>query len=185
MRIKDAQIVPCKLFLEYGGRTFEALDVEYSLDPHQNISRRMAMDIEQSATRTIQFYYRDGILPVQGPFLCVPFDVSRPIAQSFLYETKMFPRTMDLEILQEYPGEPSLHVLGKYRDTAARTRLQQAIERNTPLPLFFIEKAVIPLKNGVFQWTPDLRDNILMVRLWNNKLLKTKESVEEPGIPKT
>ncbi len=185
MRFNDAQIVPCKLFIEYGDRTFDALDVEYGVDPHQNISRRMATEIEQSSTRTIQFIHRDGILPVQGSFLCIPFDVSRPMSQSFLYETKMFPRTIDLEILQERPDGPSLHIAGKYRDTLARPRLQQSIEKNSILPLFFIDQAVIPLKNGAFHWTPELKDNILVVRLWNNKLLKTRESSEEPGSVKS
>ncbi|OGD27242.1 MAG: hypothetical protein A2Y56_02970 [Candidatus Aminicenantes bacterium RBG_13_63_10] len=183
MRIKDAQLVPCKLFIEYGDRTFDALEVEYAVDPSQNISRRMALEIEQNSTQTIQFIFKNGMLPVQGPFLCIPYDVSRPISQAFVYETKIFPRTMDLEIFYENPGGRSLHVLGKYRDTAAQTRLHQAVEKNSILPLFFIRKASLPLKNGVFEWTPEFKDNILIVRLWNNKMLRATAGTDEPDLP--
>jgi len=179
MRIKDAQLVPCTLLLEYGDRTFDALEVEYAVDPSQNIARRMALEIEQSPARTVPFLYKNGMLPVQGPFLCIPHDVGRFIAQSFLYESKIYPRTRELEIFYDNPHGTDLHVLGRYRDTADASRLHQAIEKHSILPLFTIRKAVVPLKSGVFAWSPDLKDNILLVRLWNNKMLRSTESADE------
>lgn len=179
MRIKDAQIVPCKLLLEYGDRTFDVLEVEYAVDPSQNIARRMALEIEHSPARTVFFLYKNGMLPVQGPFLCIPYVVGRFITQSFLYESKVYPRTRELEICYDNPKGADLHVLGRYRDTADASRLQQAIERHSILPLFPIRKAVAPLKSGVFEWTPELKDNILLVRLWNNKIIRSTESADE------
>lgn len=179
MRIKDAQIVPCKLLLECGDRTFDALEVEYAVDPSQNISRRMAFEIEQSPARTVRFLYKNGWLPVQGPFLCIPLDSNRFLAPSFSYETKMFPRIRELEIFSENPNGADLQILGRYRDTADETRLEQAVERHSLLPLFSIRKAIVPLKKGVFEWTPDLKDHILIVRLWNNKMLRSTESPEK------
>ncbi len=48
------------------------------------------------------------------------------------------------------------------------------------MPLFFIQKAVIPLRTGVFEWTPELKDHILVLRLWANKMLRSSASKEEP-----
>jgi hypothetical protein len=69
-----------------------------------------------------------------------------------------------------------LRILGRYCDTAARGRLQQAIDKNSILPLFLVEKADIPLGGGSFVWTPDLKDHVLILRLWNNKILRSTVS---------
>ena len=178
MRFMDAQQIPCKIFVEAGSGIFDQLDVEYRVDPRQNLSRKMALEIEQNPMRTIFFYYGGGIMPVQGSFICLPFDASRPFNQAYLYESKMYPKTMSLEILQDSPAGPGLHIVGKYRDAVAKTRLQQIIDKNSALPVFFIQKVVIPLRSGTFEWTPELKDNILILRLWNNKVLRFAEVAE-------
>ncbi|HEX9902975.1 MAG TPA: hypothetical protein VGB72_08945 [Acidobacteriota bacterium] len=175
MRFMDAERTPCKLFLEVGPGTFDQLDVEYKVDPQQNLSRKMAMEIEQNPMRTVFFHYGGGLLPVQGSFICLPFDASRPFNQAYLYESKMFPKTMSLEILQDSPTGAGLYITAKYRDSLAKTRLQQVIDRNSALPIFFVQKVVIPLRSGIFEWTPELKDNILILRLWNNKILRFAE----------
>lgn len=179
MRIKDAQLVPCRLFIEFGDRTFDALEVEYALDSGQNIPRRMALEIEQSPTRTVRFLHKAGTLPVQGSFLCLPYDSGFSVAQSLAYEKKLFPRAMNLDVRYENPAGPGLFVRGRYCDTAARGRLQQVIDRNSILPLFSVETAEIPLKSGFFRWTPDLKDHILILRLWHNKMLRSTECAGE------
>jgi hypothetical protein len=178
MRFMDAERTPCKLFLEAGNGMFDQLDVEYKVDPRQNLSRKMAMEIEQNPMRTVFFHYSEGLLPVQGPFICLPFDASRPFNQAYVYESKMYPKTMSLEILQDSPTGAGLYIAAKYRDTLAKTRLQQIIDRNSALPIFFVQKVVIPLRSGIFEWTPELKDNILILRLWNNKILRFAEVKE-------
>jgi len=179
MRFMDAERTPCKLFLEAGNGVFDQLDVEYKVDPQQNLSRKIATEIEANPMRTVFFHYSGGLIPVQGSFICLPFDASRPSSQAYLYESKMYPRTMSLEILQDSPTGAGLYIAARYRDSMAKTRLQQAIDRNSALPVFFIQKVVIPLRSGVFEWTPLLKDHILILRLWNNKTLRFAE-VKEP-----
>ena len=179
MRFLDAERTPCKLFLEAGHGVFDQLDVEYKVDPQQNLSRKLAAEIESNPMRTVFFHYSGGLIPVQGSFICLPFDAIRPSSQAYMYESRMYPRTMSLEILQDSPTGAGLYISARYRDSMTKTRLQQAIDRNSALPVFFVQKLVIPLRSGVFEWTPQLKDNILILRLWNNKILRFAE-VKEP-----
>ena len=179
------ETVKCALFSEATSGVFDRYEVRVEITPDVAISRYIAFELEKSKSRTIIFLTDQGKVPVQGQFLCIPFDTGRHMNDIFAFERKMYPKTMQVDITSPGPVGESFHLRAKYRDSLAKTRIPLAIENNSIVPMYDIQAGIIPLKNGIFQLKDEFKDNIVIVRLWNNKILKIEEVLDEMIQPKS
>ena len=173
------ETIRCALFVEADNGLFDRHDVAIEVTPEVAISRVVAFEVEKSKTKTIVFQTNGGRLPVQGQFLLIPYDTGRHVSDIFSYEHKMYPKTMEIEITYPSLAAESLHIQAKFRDSLAKTRLSLAWENNSIVPLYDIKTATIPLRSKVIQWGKEFTQNVLIVRLWNNKIIRTDEVLDD------
>jgi hypothetical protein len=173
------ETIACALFVEAESGLFDHYDVAIEVTPDVAISRYVAFEVEKSKTKTIVFHTKSGRLPVQGQFLLIPYDTGRQISDVFAYERKMYPKTMEIEVTYPNPLAESFHIQAKFRDSLAKTRLMLAWENGSIVPLYDVKTATIPLKSKVVQWGKEFTNNILIVRLWNNKIIRTDEILDD------
>ncbi|OGD28775.1 MAG: hypothetical protein A2Y56_06675 [Candidatus Aminicenantes bacterium RBG_13_63_10] len=178
------ETIRCALFSETESGLFDRHDVSIEVTPDVAISRYVAFEVEKSKSRTIIFNTDKGKIPVQGQFLCIPFDIGRQMSDLFAYERKMYPKTMQVDISCLGPSEESFHLRAKYRDSLAKTRIPLAIENNSIVPLYDVQDGVIPLRKRTLLWKDEFKDNIVIARLWNNKILKIEEVLDDMLKPK-
>lgn len=177
------ETVSCALFAESEGGLFDQYEVTIDVTPDVALSRHIAFEVEKSKSKTIVFQTKNGRLPIQGQFMCVPRDIGRHMNDIFSYERNVYPKTMEIEVSYPNPMGEGLHILAKYRDTMARTRIPLAVENNTIIPFYDVKEATIPLKSRVLHWGAEFKDNVLIVRLWNNKILRAEEIQDDSWIP--
>jgi len=175
------ETIRCALFAESESGRFDQYEVSIDVTPDVAISLYISFEVEKSKSKTIVFQTKNGRLPVQGQFLCVPYDIARQMNDIFAYERKMYPKTMEIEISYPNPLGEGLHILAKFRDSMARTRISLAIENSTIVPLYDVKEATIPLKSRVLRWGTEYKENILIVRLWSNKILRMEEVQDDSG----
>jgi hypothetical protein len=173
------ETIRCALYAESETGVFDRYNVSLEVTPDVAISRYIAFEVEKSKSKTIIFQTDRGRIPVQGQFLCIPFDTGRQMNDIFAYERKMYPKTMQLDVSYPSALPESLHIRALYRDSLAKTRLALAIENSSIIPLYNVQTAVVPLRSGAMHWGEEFKDNILIVRLWNNKVLQLEEVVDE------
>lgn len=171
--------IKCTLFAETACGVFDRYEVTLEVTPDVAISRYIAFEVEKSKSKTMIFPTAEGKVPVQGQFLCVPQDVGRQMSDIFAYERKIYPKTMLLDA--SYPGSAgkNFHIRAKFRDSLAKTRIPLAIENSSIIPLYDVQTAVIPLRDRVFHWNDEFKDNILIARIWSNKTLFLEEVVDD------
>lgn len=175
------ETISCALFAESESGLFDQYEVTLEVTPDVAISRFIAFEVEKSKSKTIVFQTKNGRLPIQGQFLCVPHDIGRQMNDIFAYERKMYPKTMEIDISYPNPLGEGFHILAKFRDTMAKTRITLAMENSTLIPLYHVKEATIPLKSRVLHWGTVFKDNILIVRLWNNKIIRMEEVQDDSG----
>jgi hypothetical protein len=179
------ETISCALFAESENGLFDQYEVTIDVTPDVAISRYIAFEVEKSKSKTIIFQTKNGRLPIQGQFLCVPRDIGRQMNDIFAFERKMYPRAMEIEVSYPNPLGEGFHIMAKFRDTVARTRISLAVENSTIIPLYDVKEATIPLKSRVLHWGAEFKDNILIVRLWNNKIIRAEEIQDDSGtLPK-
>jgi len=173
------ETIRCALFSEAHSGIFDRHEVSIEVVPDVAISRYIAFEVEKSKSKTIIFSTEKGKIPVQGQFLCIPFDIGRQMSDMFAYERKLYPKTMQLDVSSPGSSPEIFHLRAKYRDSLAKTRVPLAIENNSIVPLYDVQAATIPLKNRILHWKEEFQDNIVIVRLWNNKILKMEEILDD------
>lgn len=178
------EIIKCTLFVEATIGVFDRYEATLEVTPDVAISRYIAFEVEKSKSKTLILQTAQGKIPVQGQFLCIPYDVGRQVSDIFAYERKMYPKTMLVDVFYAGQGGKDFRVRAKFRDSLAKTRVPLAIENSSIVPLYDVQTADIPLRDRVFHWNEEFKDNILIARIWSNKTLTLEEVVDDMIKPK-